>query len=647
MAYREPAVRVTQEFINALPALVAFALPHVNAGPAFQVVKQASAGTYLGLSANYNYPGQIAGTYIDDRPEDLNDLIGFPVKAYLKDTVLSLLTVAGTGEVDPYDNTHFNDATLNAFANLAIGDVLIASGSGLGNNGTYTIRQIISNNVIRTNESFTAAEAGLNYEVRRNVQTTVGTIELDMTTIGIVVSTTTVTLPIGLTYTLAPFGAVDIVSATVLLSYRALRIEKSSDVWEYSAVSELQADFGTDQIVPENPAVFAAYISLQTASVPTNLIAMNADFYADENLSFLNAWEVLETVDMYAIAALTFNPAVHTSLKAHCETLSLPDNKLERVGIVCRPIILTAVVVDSITTGGSEGFAGTGNLTLTSAASNFLTDGVVPGMEIVVTAPNGIVGTYPIASITSQTQLVVTGTIGAPTNSVTFYVQKQLQKSEQASFMGAYATSLGSRRMVFVWPDVVRGPVGSEIRDLPGFFLGATVGALTTGLPTQRGFTNLAVGYFQGVRHSTKYFKGTDLNTLASGGVMIFVQDVLDVSAPYIRHQLTTDMSAIKFQEYSITKNVDFIAKFIRSNHKKFIGPYNIVDNAFVDLKTEATAEMKFLKEKTKLPKIGGVINSGKLVSLLQDPVNIDSVIERYSIDIPVPLNNLDITIVV
>lgn len=646
MAYREPAVRVTQEFTNALPALAAFSLPHVNAGPAFQVLKQKSAGSYAGISVNLGYPDQQVGSFVDTRPAS-GDLTDFPVRIFLKNTVLRILTVSGTGAVNPYDSTQFTDATTNAFQSVRVGDVIVVSGSVAGNNGSYTVREKISNNVLKTNEAFAATESGLNYEVRRNVQADLGNVEIPTTTSGVVVNDTQVTLPAGLTVSYLTFGALPIVAAEVLLSYRALRVEKSADVWEYKKVSELQADFGLDQIVPENPVVFAAFISLQTAAVATNLLAMNSTYLANELLSYQNAFDVLALTEMYAINVLSQSTPVHTALKSHCETLSTPNNRLERVGIANRRIVLTAVVVDEKTTGGSEGLAGTDNKTLTSAASAFITDGVVPGHFIKVSAPSGAVGRYKIASVLSQTQVLLETGPTSPATGVTFTVEKDLQKGEQASVLAAYASSLGSRRMVFVWPDVVRGPVGSAIVDLPGYFLGATVGALTTGLPTQQGFTNLNVAFFTGVRHSTKYFDRDQLNTIAGGGVMIFAQDVLDVTALYVRHQLTTDTTAIKFQEYSITKNVDFIAKFIRTNHRQFIGQYNIVDSTFDDLKANAKGIMTFLKDNTRLPKIGGVIRSGKLQSIVQDPTNIDTIIEKYKLDIPVPLNNLDITIIV
>jgi hypothetical protein len=275
MAYREPAVRVTQEFTNALPALAAFALPHVNVGPAFQVVNQKQAGSYTDLSLNLNYPEQVSGSYIDTRALDANDLLSYPVKIFLKNTVVEVLTVTGTGSVTT-GGTQLSDATLNAFQNVNVGDVIVVSGSANGNDGSYTVRSKISNNVIKTNESFVLTETGLDYVVRRNIQSTAGLVEIPSSTVGVVIATTGVTLPAALTTVVAPFGAVPIVTADVLISYRAQRIEKSADVWEYSKTSELQADFGLDQIVPENPAVFAAYVSLQTAAVKTNLLALNS-----------------------------------------------------------------------------------------------------------------------------------------------------------------------------------------------------------------------------------------------------------------------------------------------------------------------------------------------------------------------------------
>lgn len=518
--------------------------------------------------------------------------------------------------------------------------------------GSYTVREKISDNVLRVNETFLAAETSLSYTVRRNLGADASLLEIPTSTAGVVVAVTGVTLPVSLSTTVAPFGSVPILSATVLLTYRALRFDKSADVAPYDDTAELQADFGTDQIVPESPAVFATFLALNNSATETNLLALPQDYLdtgsgsGDELIAYAKAFDVLALTDMYAISVLTQNVSVHTSLKSHVDTFSQPDKKLERVGIINRKLVTTSVVVSAKTNGSIA----SGGLIFTSSTSQFITDGVVPGHYIKVTLPTPQAGRYKIASIDSQTQVTLeTGSAvpSAPVSGLTFTVEKDLTKNDQADVIAAYASSLADRRLVLTWPDVVSLPVGNVIRQVPGFFLNPAIGALTTGLPTQQGLTNLSVAVYTGVVHSTKYFNNDQLDRMADGGVMIFVQEVLDQTPLFVRHQLTTDRSAIKFQEYSVTKNVDFIAKFIRDNHKQFIGQYNIVENTFDDLKTQARGIITFLRDKTKVQRFGGVIRSGKLISIIQDPVNIDAILERYGLDIPIPLNNLDITIVV
>lgn len=650
MAYRQPGVTVTQQFLNALPALATFALPNVNVGPTFQVKAKQSSGTYTGILGTYAYANQLAGSVIDIRAADNTDLTTYPVKIHFQNTIVRVLT--GTvGAVLTGQLNQFTDATSTMFANILVGDVIVVTGSGSGNNGSYTVRSKVDNNTLQTNETFAAAEASLSYTIRRNIGADGSYLEIPTSTVGVIVAASLVTIPASLTTTVSPIGSVPIIQATVLLTYRALRYEYSSDVREYKKLSDLQADFGTDQIVPENTAVFGIFLALANSASATNLLALPKDYLdtgggsGDEGIAYGKAFDVLSVNDMYAINIMTHSTSIHTALKAHVDLFSQPDRKLERVGIINRQLVTTSVVVPQLTNGATNS---TG-LIFTSSTGNFLTNGVVPGHYIKISAPSGAVGRYKISSVDSQTQVTLSTAVAGsnPQSSITFVADKDLTKSEQASVLAAYAHSIGDRRMVMTWPDVVKIPSSNIIRELPGYYLNCAVAALTTGLPTQQGLTNLSVSTYVGVVHSTKYFDADQMNAIADGGVMIFVQDILDQTALYVRHQLTTDRSAIKFQEYSVTKNVDFIAKFIRNNHKQFIGQYNIVDSTFDDLKTNAKGISTYLKEATRAPKIGGVVRSMKLQSIIQDPVNIDSIQEQYSADIPIPLNNLDITLFV
>lgn len=279
--------------------------------------------------------------------------------------------------------------------------------------------------------------------------------------------------------------------------------------------------------------------------------------------------------------------------------------------------------------------------------ATFISNGVSAGHYVVIESPSGIAAKFKVGSVLSEQELVfATPIAGVIThqNPVIYKVERNLSTAEMAESIKGYSEAIGSRRVVHCWPDVVKTSVGANVVLLPGFYQCAVVAALISGLPTQQGFTNMSVSGFLGYEHAHGFFDDDELDVIADGGTMIFQQDG-EGQPLYIRHQLTTDRSSIKFQELSVTKNVDFIAKHIRQTYAPFIGQYNIVDSTMDSLKTTAAAEIIFLKDVTKLPRIGGNIRSGSLKEIFEDPNQIDTVRMRFGFSIPIPLNNLDIVI--
>ena len=288
---------------------------------------------------------------------------------------------------------------------------------------------------------------------------------------------------------------------------------------------------------------------------------------------------------------------------------------------------------------------GADGVTLYDRNANFIADGVKAG-QFVRFLSGSIEGFYRITGVLSDKQLSVTQIPGIVSLKTGFgyEIYRTLSKAEQAEVISGYSSAFASRRVVNSWPDVLNTTVGNSVEKLPGYYGCLIVGALTTGLPTQQGFTNMEISGFLSLEHSSSYFTDNQLDAMADGGTMIFAQDN-DQSAIYIRHQLTTDRSAIKFQEYSMTKNVDFADKFIKIQYRPYIGKYNIYDGTLDELKTNAKAVIGALKDKFKVSKIGGVIKNGVLKSLAENPDKIDSVKMRFGFDFPIPLNDLEITV--
>jgi hypothetical protein len=261
-----------------------------------------------------------------------------------------------------------------------------------------------------------------------------------------------------------------------------------------------------------------------------------------------------------------------------------------------------------------------------------------------------LIGTrHEISAIVSETQLTLaadpTSGFGGTLAGVEYRITKDLTLNEQADFIAGYASSFASRRCVHTWPDVLAVSVNSQATKVPGYFAGAVFVGMTAGLPSQQGFTNLQLTGFIGREHSDDRFSDTQLDTIAGGGNLVLTQPVVD-AALSVRHQLTTDVSTIFFQEFSVTKNVDLCARFFRGLFKPFIGIYNVYDGLLDILKTRSESGITFLKNQ-RAQRIGAPLRNGQLSRIEESADQPDSVEIDITINVPLPLNNLKLTLLV
>jgi hypothetical protein len=286
---------------------------------------------------------------------------------------------------------------------------------------------------------------------------------------------------------------------------------------------------------------------------------------------------------------------------------------------------------------------------------NGLTTTTLTTLDIVSTTPSTAEDTFikntrhKIATIISESQLTLdsdpTNGFGGTLEDVVYTITKDLTLDEQATFLAGYASSFGSRRAIHTWPDKLAVSINGVATFVPGYFAGAVLAGLTAGLPSQSGLTNLAVTGFVGRENSDDKFSDTQLDTIAGGGNFIFVQPVPD-TALIVRHQLTTDLTTIFFQEFSVTKNVDLIARFFRDLYRPFLGIYNITDGLLDLLKTRGEGGVAFLKEQ-RAPRVGAPLRSGQLTRIEESTTQPDTVEIDVDISVPLPLNNIKLTLLV
>ena len=288
------------------------------------------------------------------------------------------------------------------------------------------------------------------------------------------------------------------------------------------------------------------------------------------------------------------------------------------------------------------------------ASETFITKGYSQGDVLRISEPSLIAGDYEIGLIPQETELVLKqGSEISPSllaevfndgtlDSLKYEVVSPKNKDQQAETIRDYASAFGNRRLVLMWPDRFEMPVDTKTTVLPGYYLGAMVGALASGFPPQKPLSRQALLGPTRVLNSKvdNYFIKRQINTIASGGVMVIHQQD-DTDLPHVRHQLTTDTSDIKFQELSVTKIVDYISRIVKDETTPYTGKYNIGDFLISKMRTVAQAIVTFCSNQ-KDAQAGPLVNDISFVSIKQADVA-DELEMIFDIDAPIPFNRLKV----
>jgi len=151
-------------------------------------------------------------------------------------------------------------------------------------------------------------------------------------------------------------------------------------------------------------------------------------------------------------------------------------------------------------------------------------------------------------------------------------------------------------------------------------------------------FTNLPLSGLSKTLGSQDYYNNAQLNTMAGGGAYILTQK--SPAAPIVsRHQVTTNVTSIAKRELSITRAVDYSAKFVRSGLEPYIGRNNITP-AFLKLfNSVLVAQGLFLVR-------AGVLNDFKVSSVKVEATAPDTILADVEILVKYPVNYIKIQLI-
>lgn len=211
--------------------------------------------------------------------------------------------------------------------------------------------------------------------------------------------------------------------------------------------------------------------------------------------------------------------------------------------------------------------------------------------------------------------------------------------AEKAEQIRNLSSSFSDRRMYNVFPPVfvTDGVLQS------GEFAAACVAGLVSSCLPQQPITNLELVGINDIPLAYQTFSFDQLNTMASGGTFIVMQD-LPNDQVYVRHQISTDFEAnnLNTAELSITKNLDSISYFLDDLTSPYIGKYNITPELIAVLRNVINSGLVSLESNSYGLYGAQLISEGtEIVLLEQDALLKDHVNCTINLNMPYPFNHL------
>jgi len=457
----------------------------------------------------------------------------------------------------------------------------------------------------------------------------------------------------------------------LMLTYKALRLDVTASaanpaLLTFQSTTELMTSM--EPITTDSPLSLGLFFALlnspgvTVSGLGVDEVSPSSPYGTLEAYSLAAAF--LESEEVYGLAPLTQEAVIHQMWDTHVNFMSEPDSRGERIVLINPPMPSRKVdrLVGSGTDSDSTGVTNELDTKLSNLAALLLAAGIDPsgtitvdkGVYLKIASSSSI---WSVATVVG-TKLNVRVTFAPGENDDNFYAMTNLpttliseeftikvrgavitSKQEMVETYSALGQSYLDRRIVMVAPDQCGASIKGLEQLIPGFYLCAAIAGMIGQQPPQQGFTNFPITGFTRVVGSNDKFSERQMNVGAGGGTYWVIQEV--AGGPLsCRHQLTTDLSSIETRELSITKVVDFVAKFMRAGLRNFIGRFNITQGFLDTISTVIQGQLTFLTE-------AGVLIGGDLNNIIQDKDEPDTVLVDVTLDVPYPCNYIRLTLII
>ncbi len=427
----------------------------------------------------------------------------------------------------------------------------------------------------------------------------------------------------------------------VFADRRALDL-RYPDMIVVNTVEDLKNQFGEPDL--DNPLVMGAYFAMLNGATPLYMQAIKSD----DDAGYMEATSIWDKYDFYAVCPLTYSDVVISGYHAKAVEFSDPTvAKWKRV--VCGKDIPKRKSFYS------------GDQTKINSVISYVDDTKfritflesIPWNKIVVNKtkfrvissdPAFLVGEYVVVGFDSNLKTIdCEGNIAKnqTITTISFSLENDATTAEQVEMLASYGETYASKLISVVVGDVYTEIDGVRTK-IPTYYAGAGLAGMVEGYAPQIQFNGYPIAGIVKVENTWDRFNEDELSTIAGGGVIILVQDNIN-SMPYIRNQLTTDVSGLLQRSLSVVKSVDYLKKLLYDNLTTFLKGWNVVDEAIMGIETMILSILRFCS-RYRVPKAGSLIIGGNIKEIVASG---NEVSVKIDVIFPKPLEKIVIELYV
>lgn len=629
-SYEKPSVRVIQEIVRESPTSASVPLLATIVGPLKAIRSFADYGSNL-----------VVGHYLSETItfEDVFKL-RYPGMEVYPDKIKVLATgsfslfasedtfLMSSGDYTLVDSINMDDPQV---LKASVGDTIILT------RDAETIKtRIIDITVAEDGISFKLATVimnagGYSYEIVKNME------RVDITSsllVDINIDDEELSITTGATAN-TEFGTLLMKDAYILVEYEALRRDKDSEVMFVSNIDQLRSM--VDIIDERNPLGYAASIAIQvTGGVEVALVsADDTEAGHMKAISTIKSFSSVRTdLYLYYLSVLTDTTAYFDLYKAMVQegedmnkvryhTLHVYTNVPDTVAVYDDPDATSELIAD----------ATSNPCIFRDLGGSFMAAGINPGMKII-----GLRGEVEVELVVEEVindNLIKISGAAALGAFDSYTIVKELDtESKQAEYVKQVSEGYAHRRIVNIFP--ARHRYAGELIDAK--YGPVKVAALSSMFPPQVGFTNMDMPLMGSVVFPGGFqWSDEALNVAASGGTMLLVN--IGAETVLCRHQLTTDRSDVKTQEYSITKTFDYCTLQFKSVLDPYIGKWNMIADLMASMRASIASTEEQIKAE-HIDRYGAPLIEVLDKKIAENPDKLDGSLVEMTFRIPTPHND-------